>query len=433
MVYLSIIIFRKLGLPSYALASLPQLRLKEFLFETLGHVISTRMGIEHPFAVTTLPATSPEDLGDAGAAQKRRDPQAVLGEHIDVSKRSVIRMRAFSGESLNKTEYDRVLEIVEMEENVEKSISKHICILEQRRIARLRGVKCDEADLDAIRSPLKLDELKDLREYNIFDFEDTRYREELKRNLHGAIPTKGWLAVAIFIDSVASALNCEPSIWSSCGMDWDNMFQKTLAEMSKESAELRTELTHAESLAPSIYLTISQFTTLLTTGKADMPLVQGLESIISSVEKLASDIAPILANADHQRLLVPTAELLQMMFIHLELLQSLWRLCDLATAAITQKTHPIKGFLTKPQIDKMRKTVQSFYQLIRKTASDWINRLRSDGAKKLQEEVYAGGIGGAINELVKDGLEGSSGEMSMMGLNASAVEALEGVLRVKLA
>lgn len=121
---LTICLHMKLGLGSIAVGLYPYLRAKEFLQDTVSHVLFTRFSSIYP---------------QHQAGNRTADPQELLQNAISTYKSSKERLHSFHGLRLQNFEYDQALEIQELKESLDNSVVRHMCILERRRMIRLRG------------------------------------------------------------------------------------------------------------------------------------------------------------------------------------------------------------------------------------------------------------------------------------------------------
>jgi len=126
--------------------------------------------------------------------------------------------------------------------------------------------------------------------------------------------------------------------------------------------------------------------------------------------------------------LLPHDSALQHMFLHLELLKAYSRFCEHGLAFLKQKSHELQGKLAKDQLNRMTATIRERAADIRGRATKWINRLSEGGLDALVNQAIEGSTG----ELIEDLLGSDKVETYAALYKESALDALNGVLMVKI-
>ena len=137
-VLLSIRLHILLGLGSIALAQYSQVKTKEILHETISHLLLSRISVTHPFDSKTL------------SSSRAVQPDTELDLAIRAFGRTIDKLNDFLGHDFEMFHYDQASEICDLKNHLTFSLVKHMWVLERRRIARLKGVLCNEEDLDFV-------------------------------------------------------------------------------------------------------------------------------------------------------------------------------------------------------------------------------------------------------------------------------------------
>jgi hypothetical protein len=154
-------------------------------------------------------------------------------------------------------------------------------------------------------------------------------------------------------------------------------------------------------------------------------------NLSSSVQKLKaflqSEIASIML-PDTQFNVLPSAEIIQRLFLHLTFLKACSKLCMLITSLLKQKAHEIKGKVKEDEMDSLAASVKKISEGIYGFAEKWKEVLEGGYLNDLMDAMVGGEIEGLVEEIV----EREKVEDCVRGCRDSAVAALEGVLKVKM-
>jgi N-terminal acetyltransferase B complex non-catalytic subunit len=132
---ISIRLHTLLGLPNVALGLIADVRIKEFLYDTVGYTWLSRISLTYPLG-------SPK--------RSTTDPSSNLAAAIQFFGKASRNINDFLKADIQGFQFDQALELVDFKRKLDLSLVKHLSVLERRRIARLKGVACDEVDLDFI-------------------------------------------------------------------------------------------------------------------------------------------------------------------------------------------------------------------------------------------------------------------------------------------
>jgi N-terminal acetyltransferase B complex non-catalytic subunit len=117
-----------LGLATIAFAQYSLVRVKEMLQDTLSHYFMSQISQIHPF--------------DA-KGPKRFSPDDELSKVVSTIKRMESRVDDFLYANMQDFLYDQAIELSQFKRQLKGSLSKHLCVIERRRIARFKGVPVD--------------------------------------------------------------------------------------------------------------------------------------------------------------------------------------------------------------------------------------------------------------------------------------------------
>jgi N-terminal acetyltransferase B complex non-catalytic subunit len=113
-------------------------RIKEMLTDTLSHHLLTRISHIHPFETKSIPTIDPNEelIGVIGKNEK-----------MEVSMDGFL-----VPQNVKDYPYDSVVDMLGVKQALRSSLTKHLCIVERRRIARLKGEQIPEVLEQDLRS-----------------------------------------------------------------------------------------------------------------------------------------------------------------------------------------------------------------------------------------------------------------------------------------
>jgi N-terminal acetyltransferase B complex non-catalytic subunit len=117
-----------LGLGTIAFSQYSLARVKEMLQDTLSHHFMSRISQIHPFD-----AKGPKNFS----------PDAELSKVISTIKRMELKVDDILYAKMQDFLYDQAIELLDFKRQLKGSLSKHLCLIERRRIARLKGETVD--------------------------------------------------------------------------------------------------------------------------------------------------------------------------------------------------------------------------------------------------------------------------------------------------
>jgi N-terminal acetyltransferase B complex non-catalytic subunit len=119
-----------LGLTTIAFDQYQHVKVKEMLFDTLSYNLLTRISLLHPFDSNT---------------PKKVLPDQELTRVISAIEKMETKTGEFLYQDMQKFEYDQAFSLLDFKTQLRSSFTKHICIIERRRIARLKNESVDES------------------------------------------------------------------------------------------------------------------------------------------------------------------------------------------------------------------------------------------------------------------------------------------------
>lgn len=128
-----------LGNFSEAMEAWSSLKIKEILMETLSHHMFTRMAITHPFYYRSKQHS-----------RANIDPLTQLDRILQTADKILHTLQAFLGAEIDALQYDRLLEIQELKNNLAKSLSRKFSVIERRRTLRIRGEAVDDLHCEVL-------------------------------------------------------------------------------------------------------------------------------------------------------------------------------------------------------------------------------------------------------------------------------------------
>jgi N-terminal acetyltransferase B complex non-catalytic subunit len=126
---LSLCVTQLLGLGSMALSAFMDLSLREIQYDTLSHLIYTRIATSHPFAVNLRIMKSLDD--------RHKDPFEGVQFALKWKWKAVNAFLNFMSKDLESVHFDKILEFADFKARLEKSFTRGLLQIEKRRIARL--------------------------------------------------------------------------------------------------------------------------------------------------------------------------------------------------------------------------------------------------------------------------------------------------------
>jgi N-terminal acetyltransferase B complex non-catalytic subunit len=401
---------------------------KEMLVHTLSPYVLSRISLTHPFGAKGYQGFSAEEeLGKAIGTMERMESKTDDTIYPD--------LQAFP--------WDQAIGLLTLRRKLKSSLTKHICSVERRRIARLKGEPVDQLPvLDRqskytgsvnwnVLKDIGFQNITDLVDPSVFpDFENTQSAGTLSFVMANKIPNVPCIIDGYSIwESSSRVLYKEIPTWENLGL-WVRGLATPL-----HGHQVATNMMPAESKAESIWLCINTVVEIAA-GQENITLVQGTAKKLSeelhamrlAMEKLRMPGATNLKLEDeptmfHENMLISC-------YTKLELLRALVRMVDhLREKVISPKSvHPMKSKLPKDWINDIESETKVCYEAIRSLANSYINLIEQKGTAAIKAQMRWGKTGEILQKVIND----SDVESYAAEYVDSALNAWKGVLQVKL-
>ncbi|KAK4940477.1 hypothetical protein LTR10_019461 [Elasticomyces elasticus] len=417
-----ILLQAKLGLLSLAMQTFTRLSVKNMQYETVAHLILTRISSLHPAATS--------GNGDSSLAF---DPSSAIDTGLTIIENADTALVRGIREGLRFNSYSNIYNSVKMRSAIERSMNRQILAIEERKLARLLGVSEDTV-LPVAPSPLV-----DKRDYTYLP----TYREDdavlIAQYRCGPLPKEKWINATGLFDNVATYLKAEitaqPVVSAKA---YENLVELQKRVDGPEFYDgLEEELTKAELANTECHKALAQATILLKDGNS--------ESISASLDKIKAWTSSSLDDRKTrisgavvaQDVRIPTWEDLHASLTQLETLQTIAMLL---------------GVLGKKSSGKSSKTKTSAATVDKQTLSELqdlvvaLEKQIHDDARELKAQVNAPGVLGKLVDwafgrgepftklegVLEKLCDGVTMETICGGLKESWEDALDGVLAVKV-
>ncbi|EUC41961.1 hypothetical protein COCMIDRAFT_104795 [Bipolaris oryzae ATCC 44560] len=402
-----------LGLGKSAFQMYSYTKCKEMLVHTISPYVLSRLSITHPFGAKGYQGFSAEEeLGKAIGTMERMESKTDDTIYPD----------------LKTIPWDQAIGLLSLRGKLKSSSTKHICNLERRRIARLKGEPVDQLPVLDRQS---FQNIVDNVDRCVFpDFDDTQSSGPLPYVMPNVVPNLPWLIESYSIWEASSrVLYKETQTWEDVGLWVDEI------ATPKEGHQVETNNTPAESRAEKSWLGINTIVVTMA-GQADPKLLPGVLTELSeelhamrlAMEKLRMPNNTNLKLDDeptmfHENMLISC-------YTKLEILRALIRTDDLLREKVLspKSTHPLKSKLPKNWVSEIETETKLCYDAIRDVVHSYINLIEKKGVAAIKAQVRWGETG----EILKSILSDSDVEAYALEYVDSALHAWKGVLQVKL-
>jgi N-terminal acetyltransferase B complex non-catalytic subunit len=206
---------RYLGQLSSAMATFTKLSIKNMQYETVAHLILTRISSLHPAAITSTTSSS------SSSGDEAFDPLSAIETGLTVLENADSALVRGVREGLRFNSYSNIHNSVDMRQQLQNSASRRIYAVEERKLRRLRGLSDDNTVLDSdhpVSGGSKADQdgddkytpLADSRDFTYFpNFRDDDSELFQTRFSCGPLPHGPWVRAMALLDHVATFLKAE--------------------------------------------------------------------------------------------------------------------------------------------------------------------------------------------------------------------------------
>ncbi|KAI1614285.1 N-acetyltransferase B complex non catalytic subunit-domain-containing protein [Exophiala viscosa] len=417
-----ILLQANLGLLSLAMQTFTRLSVKNMQYETVAHLILTRISSLHPAATS-----------GNGNSSLAFEPSSAIDTGLTIIENADTALVRGIREGLRFNSYSNIYNSVKMRSDIERSMNRQILAIEERKLARLLGVS-EETVL-----PVALSPLVDKRDYTYLP----AYREDdaelVAQYRCGPLPKEKWINAMALFDNVATYLKAEftgqPVLSAKA---YENLLElQNRVDATDFFDGLEAELTKAELGTFECHKALAQVTLLLKDGNS--------ENISASLDKIKTWASTSLD--DHKTrtsgsivvgdVRMPTWDDLHTSLSQLETLQVVATLLG-----ILSKKSSGKSSKTKTSAATVDKQVLSELQDLVVALETQIH----DDARVLKAEVNAPGVLGKLVDwgfgreepftklegVLEKLCDGVTMETICGGLKESWEDALDGVLAIKV-
>ncbi|KAF2265685.1 hypothetical protein CC78DRAFT_184270 [Lojkania enalia] len=396
-----------LGLGTIAFEQYRHARVKEILNDTLSYLLLSGISQIHPFNAT---------------GTKKFSADSELASVIKTIKRMESKANELIYTDIQYFQYDQAIELLEFQRKLKSSATKHFCLIERRRIARLRG---DPIDASLTLDLKEYQNITDNRDFTILPYYGTSndFRFSSLFNPRG-FPRLYWIYARYALQEKTSRLLYNEKTYEELDKPMSDLAQQNKNNVQNEPIE--TEL-HA------YWETIGELTEAIYAGSSNQTdirsLFQDLQKHVTGIEDVVKEL--IWSETDHEpgnKSAMPYERGLRFLYGHLEVLQASFRLCDVAKDHLKKNNSTLKGKVDAKAIEAFQKSVKTAYSAIGECATSRIDALKKNGVASLLEQAKWGSTGEGLQEI----LEKDEQRVYAAEYVDAAVEALKGVTKVKL-
>jgi N-terminal acetyltransferase B complex non-catalytic subunit len=432
---LSLCVSQLLGLGSIALAAFHDLSLREIQYDTLSHLIYTRISTLHPFAVTLRSMKSLDD--------RHKDSLEGVQFALKWKDKAVNGFLNFMSSGLESVYFDKILEFSKFKERLERSFTRGLLHIEKRRIARITE------RVSILEEPISHFEhaSQDNRDYySIPDFEyegkpcfDEQVLTGCKPKVRVSSPfmlvayvysteiKEYWLAHQTLHDILQTILATKP------GQQFPSSQTRILndcIDYIAANADLAiNELTPAERNVSQGWSLLQPLIIFAIIGPTSQHALKEPKKGIDELFTWLGDSSLTSEGEESNSCILPHWSRLTPLYLHLELFKAIMNFIETSLTLSKQKSHHTNGKFSVETLNKIKKTCKDKADIVQKEAREWKKRLEKNGIEDVLSVFdHSGEISTALDEVVgKDRMRKYAKEFV-----DSAAEALDGVTKVRV-
>jgi hypothetical protein len=411
-----------LGLGTVAFRLYRHVKSKEMLTDTLSPYLLSRISQTHPFEVK----------GYGGFSAEKE-----LTNAIDTIERMEKKADSFLFNEIPTFVWGQATDTLALKRRLGSSLTKHICVVERRRIARLKGESAGELPILNMKSEscvcfkktsmlikVAFDEISDNVDRKVFpDFEHVDKPFKVHNYAMGSsnIPLKHWV-----MDMHAKR---EVPIRILYGESNANDFDAYLATRPECDSLGEVSYTKVEEGTKDFW---QWFVDMLSFGYNRTQKVDG-ESMLNDWRSVRKGLErfrmPGETTLPPEEEPLPLDEAnLQWFYGLLEVCRCTHKLCDWLSATVLKaKNHPNRAGLSEQFIKDLREETKILFQTVRDVAESYIVILQRKGVRAIKAQVRWGVTGEALSMFLSD----DDVEYYAKEYVESSLEAWRGVLKVK--
>ncbi|KAK4540240.1 hypothetical protein LTR36_009645 [Oleoguttula mirabilis] len=392
-------LYMRLGLGSLAMRLFDSLSVKEIQFDTLGHVLFTRLSLLHPQATVLK-------------GKETFDPFKRTAHALAFYARCEDKLAETEASVLGHGQTGMIFELQELRDSLRTSLSRRITSLEWRRIARLMKNKCEFNDARNQMGPQVIANWTEVKENRDFDAAFD-YGFNVERALHGregSMPGKAWIVFSLIADTAWSAATGDPPMVLDFDGVWDVVVDKVKSgvdlQASASAQASSLGLTAAEYLAGDLaYRTLRILVSIHNINEENMQeliAATGLAMERLNIDSLIAAIDPLTERLlDH------------------------YAYADALRIVIVACTSAMKRTQLSTQLKQLQDRAKRLFLTLQRHATEQQARIKAP--KVRQQMARDDGIWQALQAFGGSELDGFCSEVAK-----SAKEGWEGVARIKL-
>jgi N-terminal acetyltransferase B complex non-catalytic subunit len=418
-----------LGLGKCAFQLYSHTKCKEMLVHTLSPYVLSRISLTHPYGARGYQGFSAEEE---------------LGKAIGTMERMERKIEETVCTDLQSLPWDQAMDLLAMKRKFKSSLTKHICNIERRRIARLKGEPIDNlpivdpsckyysvlADRRLIYAGYR--NIVDNVDRSVFpNYEHSEHAGPLSYIMPNTIPDVNWLIESLDNwDASSRVLYRETQVLEFQG-EWIHQ----VAMPPGHTGDTDPELTPAELQAYEIWDAITCIVKVMMWDKHPLKGLPGaceavleeLHAMRLAMEKLRMPGATHLKPEDeptmfHENMLISC-------YTKLEVLRAFTKMVEhLREKVINAKTHHMKATLPKNWVNDVESETKICFEAIRDVAHSYIKLIEEKGHAAIKAQIRWGKTGEALREVLSD----EDVDYYATDYVDSALQAWKGVLQVKL-
>ncbi|KAF9730806.1 hypothetical protein PMIN01_11675 [Paraphaeosphaeria minitans] len=412
----------RLGLGTIAFEHYNRVQVKEMLHDNVAWVPLSRISQSHPFG-----ASGPRGFSADNELEKVISTLSRMENKVDDLLYA----------DLQHFMYDKAFDLLELKRKLRGSLTKHFCIIERRRIARLAGTPVDTTldlplrNYEDISDNCHWDAVPALNNTRPDGLRSTDLISPITKlwvhSFHSLIDVVNGIVFKEFPTGHQVFFSCEPFTQISDSSTTEIEEPDNGARLSKTETGLNEFYWKPIACILQKIFPAEKLPVRSETGS----LEEAFQHIFSQLEIDAGELQPSLLDDDQADFIgAPnlTEDGLNAVYGRLEVLRTLNRLLDFMRPISKARTHALHKDITVARCDLLHEYITEFYRLHRTRIAAFIDRLRVSGGAHIRALLTYNKTGAAVSGVIAgETLDRYSKEYA-----DSATEALKGVLKVNL-
>jgi len=398
-----------------AMQDFVHLSVKNLQWETVGHLLLTRISTLHP--------------RQHGRGEDSLNPSGALDTALYVSRNSQKSIDRAISDGLKQGSYSNIIGTAELKNNLQLSLNRQLFMVEQCKIQRTLG-QAAVYPLDPIEG--ELSDLRDMSFMPTYGVEDQVFAHMLQC---GPQPSQGWLNAMVMHEGLLTYLMSELGTVNSGAPD--SVVETALQNLDKRVSRVSVDaadMTADEKEAAGVYRTLA--TTVLDLAKKKDDSLQGVDKVAEIVEKPGRAVNAVSVNGVDY----PDAKWLHHRFVRLEMLQTVAHFSAIMMKRLgggRGKKMDATGEFTR-SLEGLRHMVDKQAEAINAEARALKQSLNAAGVLGKIVDIVFGRTEGAQEgeEKVSERIAALQGEAAVEeysgAMRESWEDALDGVLAVKI-